>query len=354
MIRNVKKQELPELAAFHAREYTPGHILGNERFLEWQYGTYPQKDGELSVIGAFLKDKELVGAFGYFPADFTFFGRTARATCLCNLMVAEKFRAMGYGALLLKAVMRTGEIGIDHGVNASAMRLFEKMGWRTGTLKRFFYIFNPEKTKELIGDTTASVKKSRDIEAPQKNIVFEELSSCDDSFDEFWRRARRRYPITVERTQEYMNWRYAHHPFFHYTILIAKRNHSIEACAVIRIEEPEQKYTAAHIVDFIAVDGMEEIMFSRVIDVCKERKVDWIDYFFSGSFHQSALQRLGFYDGDAEPYNRIPLFLNPIDRSKRVTINIVTAALDKNFSSPEAHTFANWYTTKGGGDQDRP
>jgi len=352
-IRFVKKSEWEQLKAFNEVEYRPDHILANKKFIDWQYGPprrvkaggplSPNQD-EYTVVGVFSENGDLVGTFGMFLSGWNSLGKEVIGNSLCNLIVKKDMRSLGYGYLLLEKAMKYGDIVIDHGINEPALPLFKKSGFRFFDLKRYFYIINPQKTKEIIGDETADVRVPENSPVGLNGVVFEVVDLFDDSINGFWERVKERYPITITRTADYLNWRYAQHAFFDYKCFIARKDSNVGALAIVRIEEPENQFKVAHLVDFVSTKELEEYTLAKVVDYCIKKKVDWLDYFFSSNFHQKTIEKLGFINGDTKPYDLIPMLLNPIDRVKRVKINVAVKGADPK----------DVYTTKGGGDQDRP
>ena len=100
-------------------------------------------------------------------------------------------------------------------------------------------------------------------------------------------------------------------------------------------------------------DEYEEHLLSLLVDRFKSKKVDFIDFFFTGNFHVKSLLRQGFVDCDDKLYRDIPMLFSPLDRDKK---EITWAIYSSNYGDSK-HSFTdknNWYITKGDGDQDRP
>lgn len=354
-IRLIKKSELHRALEFNAREYGAKHILADKTYYNWQFNNHLNIGDCYTSWGVFSKkDDQLLGVFGYFAADYNFFGKTVRANCLCNLIVRENLRSLGFGYLLLKQATSFNDLAIDYAIKKDIWPIFEKSGWLGENLKRFFYVIDPLKTQELIGGGVSVAASPRPGLVDNPDWSFEKIEEAGDSINEFWSEVKYNYPIAIERTSPYLNWRYLRHPLLDYRVFVAKEKGRVKSLVVLRLESP-LNFCVARIVDLISDKGWVEYTLIKLIEYCGKNKVNWLDYFFSGSFHLSELKHLGFFDGDREPYSCIPLLFNPIDRTKRTKINFAVKLTNKNLSyRGNWKDLDKWYTTKGGGDQDRP
>ena len=343
-IRLIKKSEWEKLAAFNAAEYKPNHILTNKLYYDWQFDNYanPEKDSYTSV-GMFDQRQELVGTFGRFPLPYTLYGKTVTGNCLANLIVKKNLRSLGFGYILLEQASALGDIAIDHTINETAWPLFMKAGWQGENLKRYIAILN---SKNNLYDLPATFHPS----ASEAAWRFERIETFDGRITRFWQHIRDRYPITIERTHEYLNWRYAKNPLTSYEQFVVEEGETIIALIILRIEEVRREkpigVRAARVIDFVASKEAERFALAQTIEFCRLHAVDFIDYFTSGNFHHNAFIDAGFVDGNTFPYSSLPLLFNPVS-TKRTHLNF---AVKKNVPS----ALADWYTTKGGGDQDRP
>lgn len=344
-IRPIKKSEWELLLRFNGEEYSPRHILTNKIYYDWQFDNFANPDHDFySTLGLFGKNGEIMGTFGRFPAPYSAYGKTVMGNCLANLIVKKNLRALGYGYLLLERAGAEGDIAIDHTVNETAWPMFMKAGWEGENLKRYLYIIN---SKNDLYDVPAAGLAT--ISAG--DFGFERIQKFDDTIDAFWERMCGRYPITIARTAQYLNWRYAENPLANYDQFVVKKGLEIKALVVMRVEDVKKDtgptgIRVGRIVDFVSDDESQTFALFRAVEFCRKEQIDFLDYFESGNFHRKALLETGFVDGDDTPYDLIPLLFNPIS-IKRTHLNFV---VKKKSHFP----LKDWYTTKGGGDMDRP
>ncbi len=345
-IRLIKKSEWEKLLAFNKAEYGEKHILTDKAYYNWQFDNFanPSPDSYFTV-GLFDNKGELVGTFGRFLLPYNFYGKTVQGNCMANLIVKKSLRHLGFGYLLLEKAAVLGDIAIDHTINAAAWPMFMKAGWQGENLKRYIYII---KTPNALYNVPASAHKKLDHPARH----FDAVKRFGPEADEFWSAVKSRYPITIERSAAYLNWRYAENSLVDYKIFYAKNPEGrVAGFAILRFEDIRHDtgpagVKAARVIDLIAAADAEEFMLEGVIDYCRAEGADFIDYFSSGEFHKRALLAAGFIDGDQKPYDAIPILFNPLS-TKRTHLNFAVKA-------PRFQSLQDWYTTKGGGDQDRP
>ena len=343
--RLIKKSEWDKLRVFNAAAYRPGHILTDKAYYDWQFADPFHREADAyATVGLFDKRGDIIGTFGRFPLPYDARGRTVEGNCLANLMIKRDLRAMGLGYMLLEAASRFGDVVIDHTINEEAWPLFMKAGWRGENLKRYLFII---RAKTALYDLPVSGETSPGL----SNVVVEDVTVFDDQISSFWDRIRHRYPITPRRDASYLNWRYAKNPFVTYHMWVVKQGGEMKALVIVRVEEVKREgdllgVRAGRIIDLVADEEGEKAAFTAAISRCRLMGVDFIDYFSSGNFHRDAARDAGFVDGDIAPYDSLPILFNPVS-GKRRHLNF---AVRRN-----PHTeLSDWYTTKGGGDQDRP
>ncbi|OJI07375.1 hypothetical protein BK004_01430 [bacterium CG10_46_32] len=350
-IRYVKKNEVKKLVAFNKAQYRPGHILTNKRYLDWQFGSLNALRSEYTVLGVFDAKENLLGTFGFTFLDFLCFGKKVTATSCANLMVNSSLRNMGLGYALLRKAQELHRITLDHGLNADALRLFLGMGWSGGDLNRHAFIVNSAGIKKIIKKQGALIQDSTAVPVNPNGLELVALKKYDVRLEALFKKTKSKYPITVARSKKYLNWRYFKHPLITYSVFVATKNGKFESFVVVRMEGSKQ-LKAGRIVDFISTDSAEAFSFAGVVDFCRIQGAHFIDYYFSGNFHVRGLARARFVDCSSGSFVLLPKFLNPVVVTEYNAINMVVCTTMRTISK-KIRNINNWYTTKGGGDQDR-
>lgn len=176
-------------------------------------------------------------------------------------------------------------------------------------------------------------------------LELRKIDKFDVRINELWRKVKSKYPVTINRTEKYLNHRYAEHPSLKYDMYICVGFGYVRGFVVTRIEEAKEqgiRYRIGRIIDFIADDMVEEFMLKSIIGIMETDKVDLIDFFFSGNFHVDALKSHGF----EQSRDGIPIVFNPIDRTRKLVNLMVYSKYDIGVDKI--------YVTRGDGDADRP
>jgi len=170
-------------------------------------------------------------------------------------------------------------------------------------------------------------------------------------YDVFWNKIKNRFPITINRTKEYLKWRYFEHPIIDYHFLTFTHNESLQGIAVIRFEDNNEEIKAARLVDFICEKTFDTVFLNHIIFYCSD-KVDFIDFFCTGNFYECGLKEAGFFDNNKKEF-KIPTVFNPIDFNRRLDINFFCSNNSTNNFKIDINNIDNWYLVKSDSDQDR-
>lgn len=311
-------------AAFH-----PKYILGDEKFVDWQYGNslYLAKHNE-----------KVIGHFGFRDLPYKVYDKTITIRVLANLLVLEDYRRTGVGALLAKRVLETPNHILVSGYNALSERLLSRLRpkWQdAGNLNRYFSIL--DNRHAIFGKFNGPVTEIKKFSGQLAEALDIEEAGL------LWQRVRNRYPVTVERSADYLSWRFLRHPFFQYQFLSIRENGESAGYLVYRIEE-SGGFKIARIIDCVAKEGVEGRLFAGLLEQAKSLGAQAADFMFSGSLYGQALIDAGFFDISGTDFEKFPIFFSPLS-AKKFYINIAY-----DFKSP----LSDCYLTKADGDQDRP
>jgi hypothetical protein len=355
LIANLKREKIPHLKKFIEQQYHSKYILLNDKFFDWQFSQNPFncfEEYSMKIIS--LKEK-ILGHLGFIPISIKMFEKNYTGVFLLNLMVDEKCRGFGLGTRLIMDAMNEFSLCYTLGYNTKTEKMYLRLGnWTPmGNLRRFIKILNKENVKKI---AQSDVEFEESSEKEVSGFDFIKIEEFDESIDEFWEKIKYKYPITINRTKEYLNWRYSNHPILKYDIYVCKKLEKIKGYVVTRTELPEEnnvKYRIGRTIDFISEDSAEEFILNSIVKIMRSNKTDFIDFFFSGNFHIKSLISQGFVENNKEGYEKIPMLLNPISRTRNF-INLIFYMKDYEDKKRELTDFNNWYVTKGDGDQDRP
>lgn len=353
-IKDLTLKNIPSLKKFIEKQFHKKYVLLKDDFFEWQYKANPYNSYPEYAMKIIESKGEVLGYNGLIPASMKVFDQDLAAVNFANLMIDEKCRGFGLGALLIKESSKDFPVCYTTGYGLDTKVIYEKLGnWTDmGVLRRFIRILDVEKVKKLINKEIVPGSAIADSEDENLRII----DRFGRDIDIFWERIKEKYPITLNRNKEYLNWRYADHPMLKYQIFYYIAQSEIKGYAVLRIEECDDAgnhYKIGRIIDFISEDEYEEAMIRAIVERLQKQGVDFIDFFFSGNFHVRSLLNQGFVENIAELYKDIPMLFSPLDR-RRSNIDWIVYFKDYPQDKKECINVNNWYITKGDGDQDRP
>ena len=305
-----QKSDYPRFSEFAKKSFHAKYILGDEKFLDWQYS-------RTGVLFLAKRDEEIIGFFGYKDFPYKVYGETKIVRAVMNLFVDEKYRMAGVGPKLAGAVLGEGGYILVSSYNEAAQKLyrhFRKNWTEAGDLERFFAALSPHKLMEGFHIPHLSPPPFTK-EGGKLNI--EKITKVSGEFDEFRHKVRAGYPITIERSSEYLKWRYLTHPFFDYQFLAARRDGKLSGFLIYRFEEVED-FKIARIIDFVAHESVEVSLLREFLERAKNSGAQAADFMFSGLLYKESLKAAGFFDVFGTDFAKFPIRSNPLSYSKFV------------------------------------
>ena len=344
---------------FHER-----YVLGNEGFFRWQYRENPYSFLDGFAMRVLREGERFLGFLGLVPYRMKVFDEShGRCGALCNLMIDASCRSLGLGAVLVKSCQGDFDLMTGTDYNPKTARMYKGIGnWiEMGDLRRFLCILDPDACAALENPVRPRVPLFRSLSSEAASVgrsgaELDFFEVFDESVADLWDRVRDRYPIAVERSAAYLNWRYARHPMLKYDLVGVRHQGRMRGYIVSRRErasEAGHRWQIDRIVDLVAEEEVEAAMLASYLEWSRKAGSDCADFCFTGSIPAESLRRAGFTEDIACGVERLPHVFSPIERD-RAPINFITYAGDQIGSKAGLRDVANWYITRGEGDKDRP
>ncbi len=351
VILDLEKKYVPALKKFIERQFHSKYILLNDAFFDWQY----KKDGRYTMK-IIYHNGEVWGYCGFIPVSMKMGEKNVDGACFANLMVDERARGFGGGARLIQSISELFPLCYINGYTAASEEIYRKLGrWMPmGNLNRYIKILNPKKAGFLAENFNFDLVPEKATQ--EKNFKFEKINLFDKKVNYFWEKVKTKYPLTIERSAEYLNGRYAMHPFLKYEMYVEEEHGAVSGFLISRVEVVEENgitFKIGRIIDFVSLNESEEKIINYFSNEMQNKNIDLIDFFFSGNFYTRSLFNQGFFAGNKPGYENIPILFNPISRKKK-HINFIAYFKDGANTKNLLTDPNNWYITKGDGDQDRP
>ena len=338
-----------KIKTFYDKAYGKKHILHNLKHIEWQFRNNPYyKDKKISLV-IIENDKEVKSHLGFIPIQLNILDDNVSAIWHVSFYTLEKFRGKKLGMKIIDLSNTYGNLSMVLSGSDGTKKIYTNMGGKDlGLLNRHIRILN-KNNLEKYGGIKINIKN---INIQNSDVgKFQRIKTLNLKYEEFWKNTKYRYPITVNRTKEYLNWRYLEHPIIDYHFMEFIINNKLRGFVVIRFEDNNKEVKAARIVDIICEKTSDIDIFSHIISYCN-RKVDFIDFFCTGNFYENGLKHAGFFNNNIKEL-KIPTVFNPIDYNRRQNINFFYSNNSKNQYDIDLNDINNWYLVKSDSDQDR-
>lgn len=338
-----------KINTFYDKAYGEKHILHNLKHTKWQFRDNPYYKGTNFSLVIIEDNKEIKAHLGFIPIELNILDNSVLAIWHVSFYTLEKFRGRKLGTKMIQISNTYGELSMVLSGSEGTKKIYTNIdGKDLGLLNRHIRILNKGNI-EKYGNIKIDIKN--DSIKPAKVGKFERIQKINSKYEQFWEKIKKRYPITVNRTKEYLKWRYLEHPIIDYHFMEFLMNNELKGFAVIRFEDNNKEVKAARMVDLICEKIHDVDILNHIISYCN-KKVDFIDFFCTGNFYEKGLKHTDFFNNNVKGL-KIPTVFNPIDFNRRQDINFFYSNNSKNQYDIDLNNMNNWYLVKSDSDQDR-
>jgi hypothetical protein len=274
---------------------------------EWVYLRNPHGEGRL-WLATDPRGQTVVGAAGAFPRRMYVGGREEVAWVLGDFCISDRFRSVGPALELQRACLADVAAGVvsfcydfpSRGMTA----LYERVGIRPlGRMVRMTRLLRVDAVmSRLAGPSTFSrwasalgnmllARRLARTSAPAGVTVGLHAGPCGEEFSALARRCASQHGVTVQRSAEYLNWRYLANPVQSHELITARRGTQLAGYAVLA-----QVGQGGNLVDLFADDETAVVaLLGGVIDVGRRRKLNQVSVSLLASHAWArVLRRAGF------------------------------------------------------------
>jgi len=203
-----------------------------DRF-DWLY-----RDNPSGPPSTYLAQQEasnaIVGSASVYPRRISLNGRTAVAGIAIDFMVSSSERVFGPAIKLQKTISENyrsdGYEFILGFPNRASHGIFNRIGYRElGVPKRYVKVLKTDvrlksviknrflaRALGVVADSLWMGLCWVGMKTMSGGFTYRLLDQCDHKFDALWTKVRQEFPITGEKTAEYLNWRYTNNTSYEY------------------------------------------------------------------------------------------------------------------------------------------
>jgi Acetyltransferase (GNAT) domain len=282
---------------------------------DWVYRQNPHGPGRFWVATD-AANGALVGIAAAFPRRLCVSGRTEVAWVLGDFCVSEAYRAIGPALALQRACfaeVTAGAIPFCYDFpSGGMMAIYRRLGIKP--LGRMIRFSRPLSVEARLREITGSPALARPLGllagaflAPRARRrasangleIALHATAFDREFTELYRQNTERQIITVERSAEYLSWRYLANPFQRHEVLTARRAGRLAGYAVFR--QDDRMMT---LVDVFAAGNAETVdeLIRRAVVLAWERGLEAASIsVLESSPWIPGLKRAGFRERETNP-----------------------------------------------------
>lgn len=275
----------------------PKKRYNKEKWMQWWNWEFKNSPTGSAIILVAEQEDKIIGQLALIPLRMKIKNQNVRAAIELDDMTHPDYRRQGiFSTLIGQASIIAKEEDIKM-IYASPTEMAYSVHLRGGRfdVQGFKFLFKPFnlnnilrnyisnrlqlKLATIIGGLIINLffrgKKSVNV----NDLTINQISSFDDSIDDFWRRVSSGYEIIVVRNKEYLNWRYAKISNKNYVIYLAKEKEEVCGYIIIRAQKSGD-LTVGDIVDIIAPPNRMDVidqLISAAIEYFEDEKVDLIN-----------------------------------------------------------------------------
>ena len=291
-----------------------------DRRFDWLYTASPYGCAKV-WLATDENSKTVIGAAAAFPRRFHVGNNVALIWVFGDFCLDAQYRSLGPALQLQRAclsVLETTQCSFCYDFpSASMVAVYKRLGFSmTGKMLRLAKplrvdrkvkeMVNSPMTRRLVssvGNTLLKIALPR-VDADKSLEVSIHKELCGDEFTALAQEQRGTLGICLQRSAEYLNWRYLNNPLAHHEILTARRRGRLVGYVVWTQAEEN-----ASIVDLFGEEdpGMVRCLVAKISALAENRSVMTLSVSINESHPWlSLLSEMGFRVRDSSPVVIIP------------------------------------------------
>ena len=334
------------------RRETLGDVLGSddEKYWHWKYLEQPGiADGEIPCW-VFEKGAEIIGAMGFERVRLNVKGKVHHAVWSYDIMVRPDYDGRGLGVLMNLVFQERFPLLVVLGTNERSTGMLERLFTRLPSLRCWKKVITTRPFfKRRLGSPVLVTALStvcdpllaasawwRRQEVPRE-IEFRALDRFDQRVDLLCDRVSRRGKVLVQRSQDYLNWRFGRDPRWKYDCYGAFTGNQLRGYIVTRMIRQNGSKSGL-IVDWLCDDqahsrsiSMTRVLMQFALERLTSKGANAAHVLSCDGASEGALRDLDF---SRDPAEDVPFFVGASPKEL------------------EHHVLAddNWFLTRGDSD----
>ncbi|PYV44916.1 MAG: hypothetical protein DMG06_04435 [Acidobacteria bacterium] len=303
----------------------------DHRRFDWLYRNNPH--GAAQAWIATDREKEIiVGMASAFPRRFYIGGKEERGVVLGDFCISDQYRSLGPALQLQRACLTSVDgknktFGYDF-PSQSMISVYKRLNVKAaGQMVRLAKPLRVDrKVKKTVkvnalyqplteaGNAVLSLLDRRFKQSSSASTIGLHQGVCGEEFTSLAQEVGSRYGACVQRSADYLNWRYLAHPLYSYELVTARRAGTLQAYAAFSETDRD-----AFLVDLFGIDAsIIRDLAGKLVDLLRQRGVVTLSAPMMDSHPWvGVLQDLGFRKREASP---VVIYLPSSQLSKSVLV----------------------------------
>ncbi len=256
----VQPTELDEVLSFRRAAWGEGSVRAAPDDVRWAY----LDDGAPGRLWAWRREGRIEAMQGGLSTVLRVGTSELTAVWCVELMVSERYRARGVGAVLGEVALQGAEVGLGLEIAPEARAGFLRSGWTDlGAVPLWVYPSDPRRLAEARGldlprpvalAASLALRALRGVhlgQAAMAGLRLESAACFDERADAIWQRCARHYPVLTCRDRAFLSWRFDRfpEPARYQRHWLVRRGRPV-GYAVLRVGE-HHGLRSGHLVDFL-------------------------------------------------------------------------------------------------------
>lgn len=241
-VREHSPEDVPAITEMVGRNLgVPGYDV---KYFEWKFS---RRAGDKRPLGFVAEDEgRVMGFASFFPYRARLAGRTGHIYLIADCVVRPEHRGKGlfgrlFGQALERVEAEAGTIGTYLFSSADSDAIYKKRYGYRPIGRPEYHIGMGDWTRPLAGKLGMGAGKPGASPAPaerrENGLVLRQEEGFDASYDRLWERLAGHSAFVLERTSDYLSWRFLGHPWHSYRLLTCRDEAGeLRSYAVLRVD----------------------------------------------------------------------------------------------------------------------
>jgi hypothetical protein len=347
---NVRSEQV---CSFYGQHWKRKIALSRDSFYKWQFTGSPSDAGDDHCMIAIASEThEILGVMGLNRRVFLLDGEPMNAAELTSWIVDENQVGKGIGAGILEAIQAKYDVLVGMGISEMALPIYMHHGFRyIAAIPRFIKVLNFEAIVPYAQYSSWVPKLTTYWASRGDGVPFHVDAVTEETLREIDAEAQRTFHY-FSRDLPDLQWRYLHHPLFHYKpFIVSSKSRGEGVLVCLREETSVLPLRMLHVLDVFGDERDIPAALSFIHRYGVERDFHVVDFYCTSTRVTRHLIGAGWFSVNDDTCFQFPHLFHPLELRIPPTTSLIYWSRTR-FS--ELADLSKLYITKQDCDLDRP